>query len=299
MGTKDTRSAHGAVGKTDMLLFDPESMGVINDPSHPLYDARANEEPTEAFIENLMVHGVIEPVVFRKDGETGGPIVEDGRKRTLGLREANRRLKKKGVSASELWRLPAIPKRGSDADAILRMLMLNEQRFVDTPSNKARKAAAALDRGKTEDEVCVALGVTKSTLKNLLAYIDAPAVVRNAGDAGKITMSDAYKLAKLPVEEAREKVAKLIEHAPRVPGRKRSRNAGKAREIMGDKKRTNGALSNGASHDIDIVRGRNQIENVAREIEQGDRLGTQAKAAIGALVRWLLGEDKALGELGL
>ena len=65
------------------------------------------------------------------------------------------------------------------------------------------------------------------------------------------------------------------------------------------KKRTNGALSNGASHDIDIVRGRNQIENVAREIEQGDRLGTQAKAAIGALVRWLLGEDKALGELGL
>jgi len=57
MGTKDTRSAHGAVGKTDMLLFDPESMGVINDPSHPLYDARANEEPTEAFIENLMVHG--------------------------------------------------------------------------------------------------------------------------------------------------------------------------------------------------------------------------------------------------
>src|ERR1019366_4803607 len=123
---------------------------------------------------------------------------------------------------------------GTDGDAILRMIMLNEHRYADPPSNKARKAAAALDRGKTEEEVACALGVSTPTLKNLLKYIDAPAVVRHAADAGKITMTQAYKLATLPVAEATEKVAALIENAPRTPGKKRATkaNAKKARAIV-------------------------------------------------------------------
>ena len=289
MGTKDTRAAHGALGKTDMLLFDPERVKVVNDPDHPLYDARANEEPTEDFIQNLMVHGVTLPVVFRKDTETGESIIEDGRKRTLGLREANKRLRKKGVPASELKRLPGIPKRGSDGDAVLRMLMLNEQRFEDTPLNRARKAAKAIELGKTEAEVANVLGVSISTLKNLLRLIDAPAAVRNAVDAGKITASDGYRLAKLDASEAKEKVAELIEHAPRTPGKKRSKNAKKAKEIVG------GAAKKAS---VDGLRAENVVENVKRELEE-QASPSELHAGFVAALRWVLGEDKALAVVGL
>jgi ParB family transcriptional regulator, chromosome partitioning protein len=305
---RDTRKANGALGKTDMLLFDPEKIKVVNDPEHALYDARANEEPTETFIENVMTFGVTLPVVFRKDAETGEVVVEDGRKRTLALREANKRLAKKGVPKAEQWRLPAIPKRGSEADAILRMIMLNEQRFADTVSNKARKAAAALDRGKTEGEVACAMGVSVATVRRMVKFIDAPAVVRNAADAGKITMSDAYRLAELPVDEAREKVAALVAHAPRAPGKKRSRaSARRARQVVGAPERgsehgvavtLSGATNGTVTVDVDALRAENVVENVKRELEaiRGD--STFVAGAIVAL-EWVLGDDGALEALGL
>jgi ParB family chromosome partitioning protein len=301
MASKDTRQAHGALGKTDMLLFDPERIKVVNDPAHALYDDRANEEPTEAFVENLMLFGVIEPVIFRKDGETGEPIIEDGRKRTLGLREANRRLAAKGVPEADLWRLPAIPKRGSDGDAVLRMIMLNEQRFEDTASNRARKASAALDRGKTEEEVACALGVSLATLKNMLKFIDAPAVVRHAADAKKITMTQAYKLATLPVEEAKEKVAQLIAEAPRQPGKKRATKAAaeRARAIVDGPQEVKVPVETSTAK-ADNVFGRRsdqEIDEASLEIATSSLFSDETVRVVAAFTRWLLGEDGALVEL--
>ncbi len=62
---------------------------------------------------------------------------------------------------------------------------------------------------------------------HLLDYIgaDYPATV----EAGKITTSDGYRLAKLEPAEAKEKVAELIEHAPRTPGKKRSKKTAASR----------------------------------------------------------------------
>jgi hypothetical protein len=45
--------------------------------------------------------------------------------------------------------------------------------------------------------------------------------------------TDVY-LAREEPEEAKKKLGKLLEHAPRTPGKKRSKNAGKAREIVRD-----------------------------------------------------------------
>ena len=80
--------------------------------------------------------------------------------------------------------------------------------------------------------MAVLLGVSEATVKNMLRLLDAPAAVRNAADAGKITQSDAYKLSREEPEEARKKLGKLLEQAPRTPGKKRSKNASKAREIV-------------------------------------------------------------------
>ena len=192
--------------------------------------------------------------------------------------------------------MPAIVKRSDAGTAIGIMITANEQRFEDTPMNRARKAARALERGKTEEEVALAFGTSVSTVKNLVKLLDAPAAVRNAVDAGKITASDGYKLARLEPSEAKEKVDKLVEHAPRTPGKKRSRNASKAREIVGGKKRK-GSESNGAAERDSSLRGRNQIENVAREASDSDKLSGPAKQAIAAFAAWVLKDSDDLSAL--
>ena len=68
--SKDTRKVHGSEGKK----------------------GRVDDEPTEEMIRNVMHFGVIEPIVVRKNQETGKTEVVAGRKRTKACREANRRL---------------------------------------------------------------------------------------------------------------------------------------------------------------------------------------------------------------
>jgi ParB family transcriptional regulator, chromosome partitioning protein len=314
MASKDSRKAHGALGKTDMLFLDPDKVVIVTDKDHALHDKRAEEALPESFIENLMICGVHTPVSVRKDTENGDTILEDGRKRTLGLREANKRLRKKGVPEADLHRLPALVKRGTMGDAVMRMIFLNEQRFEDSPSNKARKAARALDLGKTEEEVANAFGVSIATVKNMLKFVDAPAAVRDAADSGKITMTAAYKLAGLAPADAREKVAQLIAEAPRTPGKKRATKAAakKARAILDVPEKTKGdkasdrkaseadvaaKLSEAAASNVFGRRSDHQIENAAMEIATSPLFSAETIRVVGEFAKWLLGEDEALDAL--
>lgn len=276
MGTKDTRAANGAAAKKDMLLFDDDKVVLVTDEKHALYDDRVHDEPSEAMILNIIAYGVIEPIVVWKDPETGKVLVADGRQRVKACREANRRIRKAG---GEPHRIPAIPRRMDAGTSVGVMISLNEQRKEDSPLNLAKKAARMLELGKTEVEVGIALGRSASSVKNLVGLLDAPAAVRHAVESEKITVSDGYKLAKLEPEEARKKVERLIAEAPRAPGKKRSPNAKKAREIVTGKK--NG--SDGRNHDG--MRERHQVENLLAEVES-----EHAQAAL----RWVLGEDAAL-----
>lgn len=278
---RDTRKAHGAAGKTDMLLFDPEELFLVTDEKSDLYDERVNLEPTEAFVLNLEHYGVLEPVLVRKNTGTGKTEVVDGRQRVKGLRMANKLLKKKGL---EPWRIAAVVKRGDGGAAIGMMISANEQRHADDPLNLARKASRMLERGKTEEEVGIALGRSTSSVKNLIKILDAPAVVRKAVEAGKITVSDGYKLAGLEVDEARKKVEALVEHAPRTPGKKRSKNASKAREIIGNVK----PKVTPPTPTMSSMRGENQMENVRRDLEELAGDPAQGQSVYGAvlLLRW-------------
>jgi ParB family chromosome partitioning protein len=289
---RDTRKAHGAAGKTDMLLFDPEDLLLVTDETSDLYDDRVHLEPTAAFVANLEHYGVLEPILVRKNTATGKTEVVDGRQRVKGLRVANKNLKKRG---EEPWRISAVVKRSDAATAIGMMISTNEQRRDDSPLNRAKKAARMLERGKTEPEVANALGCSSASVKNLIALLDAPAVVRSAVENEKITVSEGYKLAKLDASEARKKVEALIEHAPRTPGKKRSANARKAREIVDGPKATPEAPEGG-------LREPHIVENVLRELQEHDRNGAGGSAlARGAIValQWVLGDDDALQALGL
>ena len=233
---KASRDSLHAKGKTDVYQFDPVDVVLVENKESVLYDERVDNDFKESLVLNMMFapdgvpQGVLKVLLGRRHPETGKVEIIDGRQRTKAAREANRRLKKAGI---EPIRLPVLLKRVSSDQRMMAMLISsNEHGTEDSPSAKARKAQRYIDLGRDEKEVAVLLGVSEATVKNMLRLLDAPAAVRNAADAGKITQSDAYKLSREEPEEARKKLGKLLEQAPRTPGKKRSKNASKAREIV-------------------------------------------------------------------
>jgi ParB family chromosome partitioning protein len=232
---KASRDSLNAKGKRDAYMFDPEDLILVTDEKSPLYDERVELPIDEALVLNIMFapdgvpQGVLEPVNATRNPETGAVEVIDGRQRVKAAREANKRLKQQGLEP--VW-VPAMLKRTNAHSAMGMMISSNEHRQNDTPIGKAKKAQRYIDLGRDESEVATLLGLSKASVKNLLSLLDAPAAVRNAVESGKITATDAYKLAKLDPAEAKEKVAELVEHAPRTPGKKRNSNAKKAREIV-------------------------------------------------------------------
>lgn len=235
---KASRDSLNAKGKRDAYMFDPEDLVLVTDEKSALYDERVKLPIDEALVLNIMFapdgvpQGVLEPVNVARNAETGKVEVIDGRQRVKAAREANKRLKKKGLEP--VW-VPAMIKRTNPHAAMGMLISSNEHRQNDTPLGKAKKAQRYIDLGRDESEIATLFGISVASVKNMLSLLDAPAAVRNAVEAGKISTSDGYKLSKLEPAEAKEKVAELMEHAPRTPGKKRSKNAKKAREIVGDK----------------------------------------------------------------
>lgn len=78
---KNSIDAYGASGKTNVLTFKPESLHLVTDKAHPLYDERIHLPISEAMVLNIMDQGVLEPIIVWKDPETGLSCVVDGRQR--------------------------------------------------------------------------------------------------------------------------------------------------------------------------------------------------------------------------
>lgn len=189
----------GAKGRADLMLFDPNDLTIVTDPSHPLYDERVTLPLDESLVLNIMLYGVLEPIIVRKNGEAKGkPIIEvaDGRQRTIATREANKRIAKAG---GVLLRIPATVKRTDDKTLAGIMVSTNEQRTADEPIVQAKKAQRLLDRGHTKQEVAGIFRWSQGTLTNRLALLDCAPEVQ-AAIGVELTAGDARALAKLPRE---------------------------------------------------------------------------------------------------
>ena len=237
---KARRDALGAKGKTDLLMYDPEDLVLVEDEKDVLYDERVKSDVNENLVLNMMYapdgkipQGVLKAVLGHWDTEKNKVRVIDGRNRVKAAREANRRLKKQGLAPI---RVPVVLKRADDSRLMSMLISSNEHSVEDAPMNRAKKAARYIEMGHDEKEVAALFGTSEATVKNLLRLLDAPAAVRHAVDAGKISTSDGYRLSREEPAEAKKKLGKLLEQAPRTPGKKRSKNAKAARRIMADGK---------------------------------------------------------------
>lgn len=266
---KDEKKAKSAMPAEGLMRFDPEELTFIDEKGHPLYDPRRVALPVmEELVLNIMVLGVLEPVLIAKDPETGKVVVVDGRQRVKAAREANKRLKKQG---SPLVKVPCIMKKAAPG-RLAGMMAGTTIRQDETPLGRAENMAKMRDLGTPEEEIAVFYGVSLPTVKNHLSLLVASAPVRNAVEAGKIGTTAAYKLAKLEPEEQKKRLAEAIEAAE---GATTKREKSRAR---------NKAVDSGPK-----MRRRGEIEELLASADNG---------LVKSVLKWVLGLRERAPKVG-
>jgi ParB family chromosome partitioning protein len=250
----------------------PEELTIIgldtkDGKEHPLFDERVYLPLDEGLVRNIMVFGVLEPALVRKNG----PLTEviDGRQRVRAAREANRRLSEQGA---ETVAVPCFCKRG-DEQQIMGVMLSTFIRQDDTALAKARKCQRYLDTGKSEADAAIVYGVGTQTIKGWLALLDLAPAVQRAVQSGQIAAGAALALGDLPHVEQAEKLAELL-------------NGGKAKAAT-ELKRQQKARQKG---DDAVVRSKVVSRDTLRKLAVDDRFIAKAESETQALLLWILGE---------
>ncbi len=257
---KNSIDVYGASGKTNVLTFEPEHLHLITDKTHPLYDERVHLPIDEGMVLNIAELGVLEPIIVWKDPELGLTCVVVGRQRVKHTLEANKLRLKEG---KDPLLVPGVVKRGSANQMAKYMVSENEIRRPDTPLGRAKKMSDALDRGLDEDDIAVLFGCSVQTVRATLSLLEATQAVREAVEAGTITVTQARQLASLKPEEQREKVKQIETATAGTTGHEKAR---RQRQVLGEAKPR--------------IKSRKEI---AKALE--DASGEYAEA-----LRWVLGE---------
>jgi ParB family chromosome partitioning protein len=281
MSGRSSRDIYKAAGESKVMHFDPTALTIVTDAKHPLYDSRADQPIADEFVCNIDFHGVLEPVLIRKNPETDALEVVAGRQRVRAAIEANKRRKKRG---DKLLLVPAIVKRGEELSMMGIMASENEARVANTPMQRAALMQRMLDRGATEKDVATTMSCSVATVKNHLALMEAPAAVRNAVQNGKVSAAAAYKLARLPAAEAKEKLAKATASAPRTKGKRDGAARRQMEVVTGVKAKTVGKTSA-------------EIENMKDLVEEHGDLAGEIKRVMVAVFDWMLGAEADLREI--
>lgn len=182
--------------RRDSFLLEPERLTLIYDKAHPLYDPRVEDAPSESMIANIAMHGVLEPIIVRKNGDAIEVVA--GRGRTKATLEANRRLVAEGKPP---LLIPAIVRGGSDADLFGVVIAENEIRREDSIINKGVKSRKLLNMGYTVQQIAVTFGATRQAVGTWLAADELPDEIKGAVESGELSATAAVQMAGHTKEE--------------------------------------------------------------------------------------------------
>ena len=276
------KSHYSADGRVDVWNIPPEKITVVTDKSHPLYDERVDLPLDEATVLNIMVFGVTNHVLVRRNGERNGvPLIEviDGRQRVRCAVEANKRLRKMG---SPTICVPCFARKGDDALNYGVMISANEHRRGDLPMVKARKLQKYMSFGKTIEEAANVAKLTVQATKNLIDLLDLHPKLQAKIDSYDLSATTARELGKLPQDEQVAAYQKLVD-AGATKGDaavEAARDVAAGRPVKPKTQRTK-------------VRSRVLLGKLRDEVSCYDT--KEAKIAT-ALVEWFLGNDRALAD---
>jgi|SRR5215831_248856 len=205
------------------FLVDPESLKLVTDPAHPLYDERVHLPVQEWLVRSIMKRGILQALIVRRNGPDLEVAV--GRQRAKAAIEANRRFKAAGSAVRV--RAPIIVRHGVDADWVGHAIAENEHRTPDGVMIKAAKAQRALDHGATIEEVAEDFRVSAETIHNWQRLLGLHTTIRQAVSDGRVPYTVAMRLARLPREQQLPRWKKLC--------RAGATNANATRVVVGGK----------------------------------------------------------------
>jgi ParB family chromosome partitioning protein len=155
---------------------------------------RFDEAKLEELAASIRQHGIVEPILVRKEG---------GRYRILAGERRWRAAQRAGLKE-----VPALVREATDREAFELALVENLQR---ADLNAIEEAEAyevlATDHGLTQEEIAARVGKERSTVANALRLLKLPEEVRDAVRSGQLDMGHARALLGLGGADEMKKLA--------------------------------------------------------------------------------------------
>ncbi len=156
-----------------------------------------NETELRELSESIKAHGVLQPLLVRKQGD-GFEIIAGERR----------------YQAAKLAGLTEVPVAIKEADdqAVLEMALIeNLQRSDLNPIEEAKGYKQLIKTsGMTQEALSKAVSKSRSTITNSLRLLDLPQQVQDLLYNGKLTAGHARAILAVPYEEARIKLAEKV-----------------------------------------------------------------------------------------
>ena len=156
-----------------------------------------NETELRELSESIKAHGVLQPLLVRKQGD-GFEIIAGERR----------------YQAAKLAGLTEVPVTVKEADdqAVLEMALIeNLQRSDLNPIEEAKGYKQLIKTsGMTQEALSKAVSKSRSTITNSLRLLDLPQQVQDFLYNGKLTAGHARAILAVPYEEARIKLAEKV-----------------------------------------------------------------------------------------
>ena len=219
------------------------------DPGQPR--SHFSEEELVGLAESITQHGIIQPIVVRRTGDTYMVVV--GERRVRAARIAG------------LDTVPAILKETIPEEALEMALVENVQRVDLNPIEQATAFKMLISKfGLTQAAVAEKVGRDRSTVANFLRLLELPQEVQRKVSRGTISMGHARALLSVAVPERQIQLALEIEERG-LSVRDAERLA--ALEKRAEKKSTRGPVYRTCVHEEEVLQ---------------RLLGTKVKVVMGA-----------------
>lgn len=183
----------GATAGRGLLSLPVEA--VERNPEQPR--KRFDEARLEELARSIREHGVVEPILVRRDGQRYRIVAGERRWRA--------------AQRAGLQEIPAIVRDASDKEAFELALVENVQR-ADLNAVEEAEAYQMLvsEHGLTQEQVAQRVGKERSTVANALRLLKLPEEVRDMVREGQLEMGHARALLGLENPETIQKVAARV-----------------------------------------------------------------------------------------
>lgn len=182
--------ASNAASETKLPIED-----IVPNPNQPRI--HFNETELRELSESIQEHGVLQPLLVRKNGN--GYEIIAGERRYQASKLAG------------LEELPVIIKDVNDEEMLALALIENLQRSDLNPVEEAKGYRQLIDAsGMTQEALSKAVSKSRSAITNSLRLLDLPEVVQQMIFGGKLTAGHARAILAVPYEDARIRLAEKV-----------------------------------------------------------------------------------------